>query len=146
MLILFFAEFAEPQACAADRNFILYLSGTYLCYRRIPRQRQGTAVVLQITLVCVYVPAADSRTHSSLQRCGGANRRAYSHAENISAGVMRFSAGLLKKAIIANFAGQLTEKLIGGDLTGLSSAGAWIGIISYTLQIYFDFRAIPIWQ
>ena len=59
--------------------------------------------------------------------------------KNISAGVMRFSAGLLKKAIIANFAGQLTEKLIGGDLTGLSSAGAWIGIISYTLQIYFDF-------
>lgn len=35
--------------------------------------------------------------------------------KNISAGVMRFSAGLLKKAIIANFAGQLTEKLIGGD-------------------------------
>ena len=42
----------------------LYLSGTYLCYRRIPRQRQGAAVVLQIALVCVYVPAADSRTHS----------------------------------------------------------------------------------
>ena len=59
--------------------------------------------------------------------------------KNVSAGIMRFSAGLLKKAIIANFAGQLTEKLIGGDLTGLSSAGAWIGIISYTLQIYFDF-------
>ena len=59
--------------------------------------------------------------------------------KNISAGVMRFSAGLLKKAIIANFAGQLTEKLIGGDLTGLSSAGAWIGIIAFTFQIYFDF-------
>ncbi|MEG1551834.1 MAG: MBOAT family O-acyltransferase, partial [Oscillospiraceae bacterium] len=40
---------------------------------------------------------------------------------------------------IANMAGELTKKLIGGDLKGLSAIGAWVGIIAYAIQIYFDF-------
>lgn len=54
-------------------------------------------------------------------------------------GVLRFCVGLLKKAIVANFAGELTEKLLGSDLTELSAAGAWVGIFAYAIQIYFDF-------
>lgn len=54
-------------------------------------------------------------------------------------GVLRFCVGLLKKAIAANFAGELTEKLLGSDLTELSAAGAWVGIFAYAIQIYFDF-------
>lgn len=54
-------------------------------------------------------------------------------------GIMRFCVGLLKKVFIANYAGELTEKLLGGDLTELSFLGAWVGIAAYTLQIYFDF-------
>lgn len=56
-------------------------------------------------------------------------------------GILRFCAGLFKKAVIANFAGELTEKLLGGDLTALSALGAWAGIVAYALQIYFDFSA-----
>ena len=54
-------------------------------------------------------------------------------------GVLRFCIGLLKKAIVANFAGELTEKLLGGDLSSLSLVGAWVGIFAYAIQIYFDF-------
>lgn len=57
----------------------------------------------------------------------------------VRTGIVRFCTGLLKKAILANFAGELTAKLIGGDLSTLSAAGAWMGIIAYTVQIYFDF-------
>lgn len=56
-------------------------------------------------------------------------------------GILRFCVGLFKKAVIANYAGELTEKLIGGDLSGLSVIGAWVGILAYALQIYFDFSA-----
>lgn len=59
--------------------------------------------------------------------------------QKASSGILRFCIGLLKKAIVANYAGELTEKLIGGDLSSLSSVGAWFGILAYAIQIYFDF-------
>lgn len=59
--------------------------------------------------------------------------------QKASKGVLRFCIGLLKKAIVANFAGELTEKLLGGDLSALSLVGAWAGIFAYAIQIYFDF-------
>ncbi len=59
--------------------------------------------------------------------------------QKASRGILRFCVGLLKKAIVANFAGELTEKLLGGDLSELSSVGAWVGIAAYAIQIYFDF-------
>ncbi len=61
--------------------------------------------------------------------------------QKAAAGIMRFCVGLLKKAVVANFAGELTEKLLGGDLSVLSAVGAWVGIGAYTIQIYFDFSA-----
>ncbi|MGN0571239.1 MAG: MBOAT family O-acyltransferase [Candidatus Fimenecus sp.] len=54
-------------------------------------------------------------------------------------GILRFCVGLLKKVLLANYAGELTEKLLGGDLSTLTALGAWIGIVAYTVQIYFDF-------
>lgn len=62
-----------------------------------------------------------------------------SSLKSVSAGIIRFSTGLLKKAIVANLAGELTTKLIGGDIGELTAVGAWVGIIAYTIQIYFDF-------
>lgn len=35
--------------------------------------------------------------------------------------------------------GELCEQLIGGDLSSLTVLGAWIGILAYAFQIYFDF-------
>ncbi len=54
-------------------------------------------------------------------------------------GVCRFAAGLCKKVIIANNVGKLWDMVSGYDLTGLSAAMAWLGVIAFTLQIYFDF-------
>lgn len=54
-------------------------------------------------------------------------------------GITRFATGLAKKVILANTAGLLVTKFIGGDLTEASVVGVWVGIIAYTFQIYFDF-------
>ena len=53
-------------------------------------------------------------------------------------GVMRFIVGLGKKVLIANQVGALWHQIakMGG---GLTTATSWIGILAYTLQIYFDF-------
>ena len=56
-----------------------------------------------------------------------------------AAGVQSFVAGLCKKILLGNNLGQLWEfyrDLPKGELTGL---GAWLGILAFTLQIYFDF-------
>ena len=52
-------------------------------------------------------------------------------------GLMRFITGFSKKVLIANLCGELLSKL---TLTeGISVLGAWLGAISFSLQIYFDF-------
>lgn len=59
--------------------------------------------------------------------------------EKFESGTLRFCQGLLKKVVLANSAGQIADALLGGDLLSSSSATAWLGIIFYTFQIYFDF-------
>ncbi|HEU4716502.1 MAG TPA: MBOAT family O-acyltransferase [Bacteroidia bacterium] len=59
--------------------------------------------------------------------------------KDISAGVTRFCIGLFKKVCIANVAGQFVATYLDGDLTKITGAEAWFGILMYTFQIYFDF-------
>lgn len=58
---------------------------------------------------------------------------------SFSYGINRFIIGLLKKVIIANTAGQIATAFLDSNLDQLSVLGAWLGIIMYTIQIYFDF-------
>ena len=52
-------------------------------------------------------------------------------------GALRFFIGLTKKVVIANMCGELVQGL---GMTGeLSVAGAWLGAVAYTFQIYYDF-------
>ena len=51
-------------------------------------------------------------------------------------GASRFVCGLSKKVLLANTFGQIWEILLNGPRSLL---GAWLGIICYALQIYFDF-------
>ncbi len=54
-------------------------------------------------------------------------------------GVVRFITGMGKKILIANSVGQLWDTVLLYDRAETSVLTAWIGIIAYTLQIYFDF-------
>ena len=51
-------------------------------------------------------------------------------------GASRFVCGLSKKVLLANTFGQIWEIMLSGPRSLL---GAWLGIICYALQIYFDF-------
>jgi alginate O-acetyltransferase complex protein AlgI len=54
-------------------------------------------------------------------------------------GFYRFSIGLAKKVLIANAMAEQADLVFESDLSLLSSNAAWIGILAYTFQIYFDF-------
>ena len=59
--------------------------------------------------------------------------------EGVSLGIRRFSAGLCKKVLISNTMGLVADQLFGASAGNINAAGAWLGAISYMLQIYFDF-------
>ena len=54
-------------------------------------------------------------------------------------GMIRFSIGLGKKVLIADVVGHTADKVFALKEASLSTDIAWLGIIAYTAQIYFDF-------
>lgn len=54
-------------------------------------------------------------------------------------GIIRFTTGLGKKVLIANQVGILWEEISAIGTDNLTTATAWLGILAFTLQIYFDF-------
>jgi alginate O-acetyltransferase complex protein AlgI len=54
-------------------------------------------------------------------------------------GIQFFVIGLSQKVLIANTVGTSTDAIFALPLEQLSWADAWLGIICYTLQIYYDF-------
>lgn len=55
-----------------------------------------------------------------------------------AAGVRRFVIGLAKKVLLANNIGMLWDMTLSGS-DELTVVGAWLGIIAFAFQIYFDF-------
>lgn len=56
-----------------------------------------------------------------------------------NSGIRRFISGLAKKVIIANNVGLIADSVFAIAPVELSTKLSWIGIVCYTLQIYYDF-------
>ncbi|MDD3430375.1 MAG: MBOAT family protein [Oscillospiraceae bacterium] len=54
-------------------------------------------------------------------------------------GVKRFIYGLAKKVILANSFAAAADRIFGMQVADMSTAMAWLGVLLYTLQIYYDF-------
>ena len=61
------------------------------------------------------------------------------NVDRFASGVSRFCAGLAKKVLVANNVGALWDAVKASDLTTVGAPLAWLGIIAYAFQIYFDF-------
>ena len=87
------------------------------------------------------VPAADRRTDHPLARHRRrSSPRATQRLADFAYGVRRFVLGLGKKVLIANTLGRVgrprSSRCRASELT---TPLAWLGLVCYTLQIYFDF-------
>ncbi|WP_404322674.1 MBOAT family protein [Cytobacillus firmus] len=59
--------------------------------------------------------------------------------DRMADGIRRFVLGLSKKVLIANPLGALADDIFAMSAGDLTTGTAWLGILAYTLQIYFDF-------
>lgn len=59
--------------------------------------------------------------------------------DNFYYGLKRFVFGLSKKMLIANYCGYIADGVFETNHGDLSTPMAWIGILAYSLHIYFDF-------
>ncbi|MGM9521339.1 MAG: MBOAT family O-acyltransferase [Oscillospiraceae bacterium] len=59
----------------------------------------------------------------------------------LSSGIVRFLFGLSKKMLLANAMGEIADEVFSHPAGQLGALIAWVGIIAYTAQIYFDFSA-----
>ena len=59
--------------------------------------------------------------------------------DDFAYGVRRFVIGLAKKVLVANVVAGPADRIFAMPFAQLSAAHAWLGIVCYTIQIYFDF-------
>jgi len=65
--------------------------------------------------------------------------RRESRVADVAAGIRRFVIGLGKKVLIANVVGRAADSIFEIPSGQLTPGLAWLGALSYALQIYFDF-------
>ena len=99
----------------AQRNIISF--GAYVSL--FPQLIAGPIVRYQ-----TIAEQIDGRTHTS---------------DLFSSGIKRFVCGLAKKVLLANNIGLLWNTIEQTDITKLTVVSAWLGVIAFAFQIYFDF-------
>tara|TARA_R110002124_G_scaffold16165_5_gene69436 strand:- start:2552 stop:3985 length:1434 start_codon:yes stop_codon:yes gene_type:complete len=119
-------------------SFFTFQAMSYIIdvYRgQVTAQKKLTHVALYISLFPQLIAGPIVRYHDIARQIV---ERHIDSALFIS-GVRRFLMGLAKKLLIANSMGQVATTAFSTSSTELGFALAWLGIICYALQIYFDF-------
>ena len=62
-------------------------------------------------------------------------------AEKFARGVAFLALGMLKKIWLANPCGKVADLTFDADPAALAAPDAWLGMVAYAMQIYFDFSA-----
>ena len=119
-------------------SFYTFQSISYLVdvYRReSPAQRRYIDLLLYISMFPQLIAGPIVRYDTVAHEIN--HRR--STTEDVAEGIYRFMLGLGKKVIIANQLSEISTQFLADGFTQLTTAGAWIGIVAFTFQIYFDF-------
>jgi alginate O-acetyltransferase complex protein AlgI len=130
------ARWAPPLAI----SFFTFESITYVVdvYRKVhPPLRRFQDYLLYILLFPKLLAGPIVRYHEIGDQLH--NRFDKVNADMLLTGFYRFVTGLAKKVLIANVLGLHTSKVFLSDYSQLDAMGAWLGLMLFALQIYFDF-------
>lgn len=119
-------------------SFYTFQSISYLMdvYRGVsPAQRRFSDLLLYISMFPQLIAGPIVRYQTVAEEIHDRHVTSRDFAD----GAYRFLIGLGKKVLIANQLSEISGQFLVDGLGSLSTAGAWIGIIAFTLQIYFDF-------
>lgn len=90
----------------------------------------------------LYVSLFPQLIAGPIVQYGDVAKQLRSRKESLSAffsGQKRFCYGMAKKVIIANTMAEVADQIWALEMTELGAPVAWLGMVAYTLQIYFDF-------
>ncbi len=121
-------------------SFYTFESITYVvdCYRRIHKPLDNFwQYQLYIILFPKLIAGPIIRYHEIHDQI--ADRSANDTLDNKLSGFYRFCLGLAKKVLIANVMAFKADEIFNMPAETLSTSLAWIGMLAYTFQIYFDF-------
>jgi alginate O-acetyltransferase complex protein AlgI len=120
-------------------SFIVFEKITYLVdiYRQISRPAQRfTTYLLYVFFFPKLLAGPIIKYHemeSQLRTLPAAR------FDDISAGFLRFMMGVAKKTLIADTLAPGIDQVFAADPAGIGFGHAWIGVLFFTFQIYFDF-------
>ncbi|MBT4522313.1 MAG: MBOAT family protein [Halieaceae bacterium] len=132
------AVLLEPVHLPLGISFFTFQALSYIVdvYRKqVPSQRNIFNLALYISLFPQLIAGPIVRYHDVSAQIDG---RVHS-IDKFSSGVRRFIYGLAKKMLVANPLGEVADIVFALPPGELAMPLAWIGILTYTLQIYFDF-------
>ena len=119
-------------------SFYTFQAISYLCdiYRRICHAEKG--VVAFGTYLCMFpkLTAGPIATYPAVK--DQIHNRQYTFSGFVQ-GLQIFVLGLGSKVLLANQVGKLWSQLAAIGYESISTPLAWMGIVAYALQIYFDF-------
>ena len=119
-------------------SFYSFKAITYLVSvhrKETPVQRNYADLALYISFFPSVLAGPIDRYRNFLPQLHG---RVFS-ADKFASGIRMFSIGLGKKVLIANSLSIVTDDLFNGPVSNLNAPLAWLGIICFSLQIYYDF-------
>ncbi|HPQ42459.1 MAG TPA: MBOAT family O-acyltransferase, partial [bacterium] len=119
-------------------SFFTFQAMSYLIdiYRRV---EGGTTRFVDCALYISLFPQLIAGPIVRYHQIAGQIRFRTHGIERFARGIERFITGLAKKIILADSAGYIADKIFEVPVAGVTSSMAWLGLIAYTLQIYFDF-------
>ena len=104
--------------------------------------KNGAKVQHSITAFGAYVTAFPQLVAGPIVRYQTIAEQLNNRQETVgdfAIGLRRFTAGLAKKVLIANNVAALTDGVLAMSGKEYGAIGAWLAMIAYSLQIYFDF-------
>lgn len=136
---LFGLSLAVPQlALPIGISFYTFqaLSYTVDVWRgEVPPQRSFAKLLLYVSMFPQLIAGPIVRYADVAQQI---DERSFS-ATDAYYGATRFCMGLAKKVLLADAAGKIATQILNGTLGTTTTAAAWLGIVLYSFEIYFDF-------
>ena len=127
-----------PIALPIGISFFTFQKISYLVdvYReRVKPSRSLRDYILYVSLFPQLIAGPIVRYHDVADQI----RTRVCSSALVSDGLRRFAIGLAKKVLIANHVGVVADAVFNGAPGPLSCLQAWVGLVCYSFQIYFDF-------
>ena len=119
-------------------SFFIFQAISYVfdVYRNeVPVQKNIYKLTLYISFFPQLIAGPIVKYHEVQKEIENRNE----NIDNIYLGLFRFSIGLGKKVLIANVLGEVANKIFTLNMNVIDYKIAWIGVICYSFQLYFDF-------